>query len=92
MKKIESVLEKVIVEIYQSKTLDEGKTKMKELLESTNIKETDKQKMINELDKIQSLVKLQFYATNALFKYEGLGVGDRKSKEKNEKPDTRSEI
>ncbi len=78
MKKIESVLEKVIVEIFQAKTLEEGKTKMKECIEGTKIKETDKQKMLREVENIQSLIKLQFYATNAMFRYSGLGIGDRK--------------
>lgn len=72
-----SVLEQCIQGIYQSRTLEEGKVLMKELIESTNIKSTDKNKMLNELENISTLARLQFYATNAMFKFEGLGVNGR---------------
>jgi len=73
-REIKSILENIIKEIYVVKTLDEGKSKMRELLKECSINEDNKRKMLYELDNIASLSKLQFYATNAMFKYEGLGV------------------
>ena len=71
---VNSVLNQCIQEIYISKTLNEAKDHMIRLLDTSKIKPNDKIKMIYELSKIKTLVKLQFYATNALLKYEGLGV------------------
>jgi hypothetical protein len=74
MKKFASILEPILKDIYQCKTLEEGKVKMKELIESTKIKDIDKKKMLIEIEGCQTLIKLQFYATNACFKYEALSV------------------
>lgn len=74
---VKSVLQTIIKEIYGAKDLEEGKAKMKLLLDQVQIKQQDKQKMIYETNNIGSLTKLQFYATNAMLKYEGLGVGNR---------------
>lgn len=73
---IKSVLEPIIKDVYQAKTLEEGQTVMKKLVDSTKIKDEDKKKMLREINSCPTLVKLQFYATNALFKFEGLGVGE----------------
>ncbi len=77
MKKVESVLEKCIQDVYQASSLEDGKEKMKKVLDECKIKETDKKKMLMEVEKIANLSRLQFYATNCLFKYEGLGVGSK---------------
>ncbi len=74
MKHFKSVLEEVIQDIYQAKNLEEGQLIMKKLVEKVKIKEEDKKKMVKEIDGQPTLVRLQFYATNALFKYEGLSV------------------
>jgi hypothetical protein len=76
MKKNISVLEKVIQDVYQSKTLEEAQNIMILFIESTKVKEIDKRKMLIEVKNSKSLTRLQFYATNSLFKFEGLGVGE----------------
>ena len=72
-----SVLEQCIQKVYASKTVDEGKDHMIAVLDQVKIKPTDKQKMIHEIKNITQLSRLQFYATNAMFKFEGLGVNGR---------------
>lgn len=76
-KHIKSVLEPIIQNVYKAQSLEEGKKLMKELIDKTEIKKEDKNKMLREVDKCYSLVKLQFYCTNAYFKFEGLGVNGR---------------
>jgi len=44
-------------------------------LESTNVK--DKKKMIWDVSQLNSLTRIQFYFTNALLKFEGMGVGKK---------------
>jgi len=74
---LKSILEQVIQKVYQSKTADEARNHMLELLNDSGIKETDRNRMIQELNRLQSLKQIQFYATNAMFKFEGLGVGNK---------------
>jgi len=74
MQHIKSIIEEVISEVYKTQSLEVGKKLMKDLISQTKIKEQDKNKMLREVDNCQSLVKLQFYATNAMFKFEGLSV------------------
>lgn len=71
---LKSILEEVIQKVYQSKTADEAKSYLIPCIRDCKIKETDKQKMLYELGRLNSLRKIQFYATNAMFKFEGLGV------------------
>lgn len=71
---IKSVITKRITEIYSARDIDTAKELLRELLNESNIKDSDKAKMLNELDKIQTLKQVQFYATNAMFKFEGLGI------------------
>lgn len=72
---ISSVLQSVIQEVYSSSSLDEGKTKMLKVLDDCKIKDADKSRMKYEIKMITNLTKLQFYCTNAMLKYEGLGIG-----------------
>lgn len=74
MKKISSVINICIQEVYKSTNLDQAKIHMNKMLDECNIKEADKIKMRYEIMTIKSLTKMHFYATNAMFKYEGLGV------------------
>lgn len=72
--KLDSILNKCITEVYKSTNLKEAKDCIILILESSKIKSTDKSKMLYEISNIKTLTKLQFYITNALLKYEGLGV------------------
>jgi hypothetical protein len=72
--KIKSVITQRITEIYSVSDLTTAKELFRNLLEDSNIKDVDKSKMLAELDKITTLRQVQFYATNAMFKFEGLGI------------------
>lgn len=73
-KEIKSVLNGIITDIYSARTVNEAKELFIKFVDATGIKETDKQKMLTEADKLTTLRSIQQYATNAMFKYEGLGV------------------
>lgn len=72
--KIKSVITQRITEIYTARDLDTAKQLFKDLLTDCNIKDNDKDKMLNELEKQKTLKQVQFYATNCMFKFEGLGI------------------
>jgi len=72
--KIKSVITQRITEIYSASDLTTAKELFRNLLEDSNIKDVDKSKMLDELEKIKTLRQVQFYATNAMFKFEGLGI------------------
>lgn len=72
--KIESVITQRITEIYTARDLDTAKELFRNLLNDCNIKDVDKTKMLSELEKQKTLKQVQFYATNCMFKFEGLGI------------------
>jgi hypothetical protein len=72
--KIESKLSEIISQVYAAKTVREAKLILIPFLEESKIKELDKKKMIEQTQKLGQLGLLQYYATNALLKYEGLGL------------------
>jgi len=72
--KIKSVITEQITEIYSARDLATAKELLRNLLNESKIKDNDKSKMLAELDKITTLKQVQFYATNCMFKFEGLGI------------------
>ena len=72
--KIQSVITKRITDIYSANDLDTAKQLFRDLLNDCNIKDNDKSKMLEELEKQKTLKQVQFYATNCMFKFEGLGI------------------
>ncbi len=72
--KIKSVITEHIPEIYSARDLATAKELLRNLLTESKIKDNDKSKMLAELDKITTLKQVQFYATNCMFKFEGLGI------------------
>lgn len=73
-KEIKSVINGIITNIYSARTVSEAKQLFVEFVDATNIKDSDKQKMLTEVEKLTTLRSIQQYATNAMFKYEGLGI------------------
>lgn len=71
---IKSVLSKIVTDIYSAQTVKEAKELFTEFVGATKIKETDKKKMLLEVEKMTTLRQIQMYTTNAMFKYEGLGI------------------
>ena len=72
--KIESVITQRITEIYSATDIVTAKELLRNLLNESKIKDIDRDKMLAELDKIKTLKQVQFYATNCMFKFEGLGI------------------
>ena len=70
-KKKVSVLNKVVQEVFNVKTLDKARTIMKECIKSSKINNEDKQTMLEELENIKTLEKIHQYAVNAILAYEG---------------------
>jgi hypothetical protein len=72
--KIESKLSEIIQQVYQAQSAGIAKSILIPFLQASRIKESDKLKMIEQTEKLSELGKIQTYATNALLKYEGLGL------------------
>ena len=75
MRQLTSTLDQIATQVFESKTLDEAKTICLDFLKESKIKESDRLKMISEIEKMKYLHKVQLYIANALLKFEGLGVG-----------------
>lgn len=71
---IKSVLNGIVTDIYSAKTVKEAKELFVKFVDATKIKDTDKKKMLAEVEKLTTLRQIQMYTTNAMFKYEGLGI------------------
>ena len=71
---IKSVLNGIITDIYSAHDVKEAKELFIKFVDATKIKDTDKTKMLTEVEKMTTLRQIQMYATNAMFKYEGLGI------------------
>ena len=72
--KIESKLAEVISQVYRVDNLQAAKEILIPFLEASKIKEADKKTMLAQIKKLTHLGLLQVYITNALLKYEGLGL------------------
>jgi hypothetical protein len=77
MKQIVSTLDRIATQVFESKTLDEAKEICINYLKESKIKESDCLKMIDEIEKMKHLHKVQMYIANALLKYEGLGLNNK---------------
>jgi ribosomal silencing factor RsfS len=71
---IKSVLEEVAPQVFQIKDLDEAKGVIVKFLETKNIKETDKQTIVNNVSQSRHINAVHGYIANCLLKYEGMGV------------------
>ena len=60
--------------IWQYESFDNAKVEFINLIKSVNINQKDKMKMLRETMNVSSKMKLDQYALNAKFKFEGLGV------------------
>lgn len=90
MRQIISTLDKIAEQVFKAKDLTLAQNIAISHLNESKIKESDKNKMIQEISNMKSLQKLQYYCANALLKYEGLGVGNKPTNEPIEKPNTES--
>ena len=75
--KLTSTLDQIATQVFESKNVDEAKDICLNFLKESKIKESDRLKMIDEIEKMKYLIKVQLYIANALLKFEGLGVGNK---------------
>ena len=77
MMHFESTLAQIAEQVYTTTDMTAAKHIFTTHLGSTKIKEEDKKKMIFEMNQQRSLLGVYKYMTNALLKFEGLGVGKK---------------
>ena len=70
--KIQSTLASIASLVWESETVDQAKETLTEHLRSTDVKDRDK--MINDVEKLKTLEAVHRYVANSLLKYEGLSV------------------
>lgn len=71
---IHSVFEKISVNIFSIRNLEEAKCYTISFIQTTEINKNDKDKMIKEINNFKTLILFQRYICNSLLKYEGLGA------------------
>lgn len=77
MKHYSSALEKISQEVFQVKSLQEGQSIMKNFLNESKIKDSDKQSMIRNVEACKNLPALQRFLCNALLKFEGMSTNTK---------------
>lgn len=78
MKHYESTLAQIAEQVYTTTDMTAAKQIFTTHLAGTNIKDVDKKKMTLEMNQQRSLLGVYKYMTNALLKFEGMGVGVKK--------------
>ena len=73
---IKSTLEKIANQVFTAKTANEAKQIIISHISDSQVNDTDKNKMINDVNALKNLVAVQRYLANALLKYEGLGTNN----------------
>ena len=71
-KHVKSILNRCPEGVFQANNVVTAKSVMKEIISESNVKTKDK--MLVDLEQLNSLVAVQRYCANALLKFEGLGV------------------
>lgn len=71
---IKSTLESIAQQVFVSTNVRDAKSAIINHIGDTRIKDSDKLTIVNNVNKINSLVRLQTYVCNSLLKYEGLGL------------------
>ena len=69
-----SVLEQIISDVYKMTDVNEAKKFIENFLEEKKIDNVTKNQMLQNISEIKSMLKLQFYMTNSLLRFEGMSV------------------
>ncbi len=72
--KIKSVFEQIASNVFQMKNVEQAKQYITEFVNSKEIKDTDKQLIVNNVSNCRNILQIQRYICNALLKYEGMSV------------------
>ena len=70
--KITSTLASIASLVWEAENAQQAKETLTEHLQSVNVKDRDK--MIQDIQKLRTLEAIHRYTANALLKYEGLGT------------------
>jgi len=62
-------------QLMEIKGSEELKNKIKEIVEGSAINKLDKRKIAIDISPLETTRSLQFYLTNSMLKYSGMGVG-----------------
>jgi hypothetical protein len=71
---IKSVFEQIASNVFQMKNVEQAKQYITEFVNSKEIKDTDKQLIVNNVSNCRNILQIQRYICNALLKYEGMSV------------------
>ena len=69
-----SVLEQITSDVYKMTDVNEAKKFIENFLEEKKIDNVTKSQMLQNISEIKSMLKLQFYMTNSLLRFEGMSV------------------
>lgn len=73
-KQISSIFLKHFNDMMEIQSYEELKNKIKDIVQQSKIKELDKRKIMFDINPLETTRSLQFYLTNSMLKYSGLGV------------------
>jgi len=73
-KNFKSKLNECLTQVYQAKDVNEAKNYILDTLNGSEINPHMKKHMINVVGSLDTLVGVQTYATNSMFRFEGLSV------------------
>jgi len=71
---IKSIFEQISSTVFSMTDVNEAKAFIINFVNDKNINETDKIQILNNIQPIKSITKLQTYLCNSLLKYEGMSV------------------
>jgi hypothetical protein len=71
---IKSVFEQIASNVFRMNNVNQMKTFVTEFVNSKEIKDTDKQLIINNVNNCSNVIQIQRYICNSLLKYEGMSV------------------
>ena len=72
--KIKSVFEQIASEVFQMNNPQQAKDFIVGFISDTQIKDTDKNVILNNVNKLKRINDIQRYICNSLLKYEGMSV------------------
>ena len=71
---IKSMFEQIATQVFTMKDVNAAKTFINEFVNDKDINDIDKKVILNNIEDIKHINKLQTYICNSLLKYEGMSV------------------
>lgn len=73
---IKSTLADIAPQVYQAVNYESARAIITEHLKDSQIKDEDRKKMLDGVQKLNNLRQIQTYFSNALLKYEGMSLNN----------------